>query len=104
MTEQQEEPVKNYAFINSDEPPKEVKHICYFTTRSNMDGDGKIHLMQVVEEVHPHPDAPEYAVVSLTRTRFVRAFRPDEVRAAYAIMLEAAQQNTRNVEKMTSTF
>ena len=41
-------------FVNTEDPPLKVKHICYFTKQ---DGE-KLKLCEVVEEYHPHPDVP----------------------------------------------
>ena len=50
---------RKVCFVNSEEPPLKVKHICYFTTR---DGDGFV-LWELVEEYFPHPDAPDEAIL-----------------------------------------
>lgn len=81
------------AFINTEELPLSIRTICYYT-KSNLD---TIAVFRVIEETYPHPDAPEDASVTVTKTELVKKYNRYEVHAAYAILLEAAQNNTTEI-------
>lgn len=50
-------------FVNSEEKPVSVKHICWYATKVQ-DSDGMfLQLCEVVEETYKHPDAPDDAFV-----------------------------------------
>jgi hypothetical protein len=75
-------------FVNTDQYPIKTEHVCYYTS-----GDSEeISLFEIVKEYHPHPDAPEEAIVDVMCTRHVVTYKRIQARAANAILLEAAQK------------
>lgn len=76
-------------FVNTDQQPKSVRHICWYTADG---GSGTIKLCEVIEEEYPHPDCPVHATVRIIRTKCIKTFLRSEFRAAPAIVMEAAQR------------
>lgn len=87
------------AFVNTDQYPLSVKHICYYATSSYKDGEKKIHLWEVVDETYPHPDVPENSVINVIKTHLIRTMKADNLNAAPIIILEAAEETVKILEK-----
>jgi hypothetical protein len=83
-------------FVNAEQPPIKVKHICYFTS-PNIESD-KINLNEVYEATYPHPEAPEDAVIMLTTTRLVKTMRRSAYDGAHILLMEAQQKACRYIE------
>ena len=79
-------------YVNTEQQPIKTEHICYFTSAFFQDGREKIALKAIVKDYYPHPDAPQDAVVSVIREALVSTYLRHEVRAANAVLLEAAQK------------
>jgi len=83
-------------FVNSEQPPLKVKHLCYYTT-PNIESD-KINLMEVYEAHYPHPEAPDDAIIHLTTTRLVKTLRRSDYDCAHVVLMEAQQKACRYIE------
>ena len=81
-------------FVNCEQPPIKVRHICYYTTTN----DDKIDLHEVIEATYPHPEAPEDANILLTTTRLVKTVKRTSYHAAHLILMEAQQKACRSIE------
>ena len=68
--------------------PLKTKHICFYTTKDH----DEITLMEMIEEVYPHPDAPQEAVIQLITYRVICSHTRTTERAANMVLLEAAQK------------
>lgn len=80
-------------FINSNEPPVSVTHICWFALKSRDEGGDFYRLYEEVEEKFPHPDAPNDAFIFQRRHYFRETVRPNDEKAPPVIMLYLAQKN-----------
>ena len=76
--------------INSDTPPVEVKHICWFTKRNYSDSR-KIVLYEMVNAKYPHPQAPEDAWIWVIEERQIEEHMEREWIAGSLILMEANQ-------------
>jgi len=82
------------AFVNAEQPPVKTKHICYYTDHK---GD-EISLCEVYEATYPHPEAPQDAIIPVTRTRLIRTLKRLDYDAASLILMEAQQKACRMIE------
>lgn len=83
-------------FVNAEQPPISVRHICYFTSQAfEID---EINLNEVYEATYPHPDAPDTAIVYLTTTRLVKTVKRSDYQGAHILLMEAQQKACRYVE------
>lgn len=78
-------------FINSNDFPVERRRLSYYVTKKGQtkhDGE-KLVLSEVVEEKHPHPDAPENAFVFIVRDYLVGEYdvRDPEYNACLSLYL-----------------
>ena len=87
-------------FVNTDQLPKSVRHLSYFTSR-----EGEyIILSEVIESTYPHPDAPDMANVVCISYRAVEKVRVGADRAAPILLLEAAEKNAKLMIQKNSTI
>lgn len=87
------------AFVNTDDMPIEVKHVCFFSKRDKTSHDS-ISLFEIVDEKYPHPEAPDDAFIWLTTTRCLGSYKINGERAAPLLLLEHAQQNAKIAQKL----
>lgn len=83
-------------FVNAEQPPIKVKHICYYTSE-NIQSD-MIDLMEVYEAHYPHPEAPQEAIIPLITTRLVKTARRLAYDGAHILLMEAHQKACRHIE------
>lgn len=87
-------------FVNSEYPPIETKHICWFVRRSGTNPDD-LNLYEVVEEKYPHPTAPQHAFVFLTKTHCRKTINDKSRYAGPLIVLKAAEETMSQAEFIT---
>jgi len=76
--------------------PVKVRHVCWYT-QIDIFNSNKINLYEVVEEWHPHPQAPKEATIPIYQTYFIKSvFRSNPTGAALSL-LEAANENILNI-------
>ena len=86
-------------FVNTVNPPLQVKHICYFTR-----GDGeKFVLYEVVEEYFPHPDAPDDAMVQCLKVYNRDEKRITSIKSGPLVQSWGAENTLRLLYPVTST-
>lgn len=78
-------------FVNTEQKPVETKHIAFYTKSV----EDEIFLLEVVELIYPHPDAPDMARISCISTRFVNRVKRHSEQSGPFVLLEAVQNNTR---------
>ena len=71
------------------------KHICYYT----VDDGEKIKLMEIVDRKLKHPDARHLAYIFKFDKKIVAEFKRVEFEGSASVLLEAAQNNVRKIEK-----
>lgn len=81
------------AFVNTQQAPIKIRHICYFTASNGED----INLLEVFEATYPHPEAPE-ASIPLTDIRLVKTINRSSYHAAHLVLMEAQQKVCRTIE------
>lgn len=89
-------------FINSDEPPKEIKHICWFVNEGHDYGGKRVLILgEVIEETYPHPDAPEDAIVKRLNYRYIKSV--SEIDADIEKLILAAEKACSKLNPIKST-
>lgn len=91
-------------FVNTDQLPKSVRHLSYFTSREGVGAAEYIVLSEVIECTYPHPDAPDMANVVCISYRAVEKVRVGDNRAAPILLLEAAEKNAKLMIQKSSTI
>ena len=91
-------------FVNTDQLPKSVRHLSYFTSREGVGASEEIVLSEVIECTYPHPDAPDMANVVCISYRALEKVRVGADRAAPILLLEAAEKNAKLMIQKSSTI
>lgn len=75
--------------VNHDIPRK-TKHICW-TTRD--EADNEISLIEIIEVSYPHPEAEDFATISVLETVYHGKYKRHEIGASPLILMEAVENN-----------
>lgn len=86
-------------FVNSDTPPIDIKHICWFAKTESIKGIPHFNLYEVVEEKFPHPDAPEDAIILRQNTYFRKTLSVDK--GAELVLLKSAQDTVSKLHEFS---
>jgi len=81
-------------FVNTNQEPEKRRHICYYTKD---EGNNEISLYGVEELTFKHPQAEDYAFITVIVTNKKWTRKRHEFEAAPLILLEAAQKNTQKI-------
>ena len=80
--------------INPTQEPTKIVHIAWFPGNTN-DPDN-ITLCELVQEIYPHPDAPNTAVLTRLDIKNHGTYSRRDIMSAPLILLEAAQNNIQH--------
>lgn len=88
LNEQREIKKVQVGFINTEQEPIKIKHICFYTELSGHE----VLLYKVEEFTYPHPDT-DMMNISVIKSRLVGTKKQNEFEAAPYMILHYAQQN-----------
>jgi hypothetical protein len=88
-------------YVNFELEPiaEKSKHLCYIANRFSNDGKEMIRLSEVIDQCYPHPAAPKDAVIFIVETHSLAEFGINDPKAAPLILLEAANNNLKELKK-----
>lgn len=87
-------------FVNSSQEPIREEHVCFYVQPAVMHKEKYLQLIEVIKKFYPHPEAPTDMMVELLTTRVVKTIKKDTSEAASLILLQAAQDNSKNYWKI----
>lgn len=82
--------------INKTELPHKTEHICYYVRTF----EDNYYLVEVVENWYSHPEAKDDTYIQMIETRTIKkVHKNDNMAVAELVLLQAAQNNCRTINK-----
>lgn len=72
------------------------KHVCYFTMEGTDLHNNKIRLMEVIDVLYDHPEAPGIGSINSLETRLVKEFYRHSNTGGIAVVMEAQQNAVKH--------
>lgn len=70
-----------FAINTDDDKILESKHLAFFVTETHLNEGIELNLMEIVSNTYNHPDAPDYAKISVIETKRIKTTKENELDA-----------------------